>query len=133
MATEGAFVMDESYIANADLSAKQYFLVKLHTVADQVALVAAVTDRPIGILQNDPDASGKPATVRHLGKSKANVDGSGTAIAIGDYLGPDANGRLVKVTTVDRPILAQARRAATTQGSVIEVTLMPFGFFRTAA
>ena len=53
MATESAFVWDESYTAAADLSANQFYAVKL-SADHTVNLCTAATDRAIGILQNKP-------------------------------------------------------------------------------
>ena len=114
-----------SYQANADLSAKQYFLVKRHTTADQCALVASTTDIPIGLLQNKPAATVRAAEVMILGRSKANV-AAATDIAIGDKLGPDANGRLVQKTTNNDIVNAMAEAAATAAtDDVITVTVFP--------
>jgi len=117
-------VWNESYQANADLSAKQYFLVKRHSTEGQCALVAAATDIPLGILQNKPAAAGRAAEVMILGRSKAQV-AAATDIAIGDKLGPDANGRLEKKTANNDIVCAIAEQAATTAtGDIIMVTLI---------
>lgn len=54
--------------AGADLSAKQYFLVKINT-SGQAVLCAAATDKPIGVLQNSP-TSGQEASVLVVGGTK---------------------------------------------------------------
>jgi hypothetical protein len=55
-------------VAAADLSAKQYQFVKLDS-AGKAAVVAANTDRPIGVLQNAPLA-GQEAEVLVVGGTK---------------------------------------------------------------
>lgn len=61
MATDNkAFVVTEE--AGADLSALQYRAVKMNT-SGKIVVIAAITDIPYGILQNKPDASGKPAEI----------------------------------------------------------------------
>src|SRR5438094_724814 len=60
----------ESFTASADLSAKQYYGVKMHTVAMQVALNSSNKDRVIGVLQNKPK-SGEPAEVALHGIRRA--------------------------------------------------------------
>lgn len=118
-------VWTESYAANADLSTKQFFLVKRHTTEGQCALVAATTDVPIGILQNKPAAAGRAAMIVVAGKSKAQVEAT-TDIAIGDNLGPDANGRLIKKTANNDIVCARAEQVATAAtGDIIEVTVFP--------
>jgi hypothetical protein len=131
-ANQSAEVFDTSKVASADLSAKQYFAVKLHTTEDQIALGAAVTDVCLGILQDKPK-SGEAGRVRVLGVSKAVTDGSGTAITIGDKLGTNASGKLVKAHTPDRPIVGTALAASSADGTIIPVLLTPNAVFRTPA
>lgn len=79
-----------SFPANADLSAKQYYAVKLVS-GGKVDVCSAVTDVPIGILQNNPNAADKVAEVMVFGISKVNSD---AAIAVGNQLGTAADGQL---------------------------------------
>lgn len=62
-------------VAGADLSALQYTFVKLDSTGKAVAC-AALTDKPIGVLQNSP-TSGQEAEVVVIGgtKVKAGVGG----------------------------------------------------------
>ena len=64
------------FTASADLSAKQYYFVKLSSET-KVTVCSAVTDKPIGVLQNKP-ASGEQA----LG-SETTVHVCGQAIGAG--------------------------------------------------
>lgn len=130
MAKCSAEVFDFSRPAAADLSAKQFYAVKISGA--NVALCAAVTDIAVGILRNKPIA-GEAASVRQLGITEAITDGSGTAIAAGDALGPNASGKLVKVTTADRPVVARALEASTTDGAIINVLMTPGAVYRTPA
>jgi hypothetical protein len=82
-------VQVESYEADADLSAKQFYFVKF-TGNRKVGVCAAATDIPAGVLQNKPDASGKTAEVMVIGKSKVNSDGALTA---GWLIGTAADGQ----------------------------------------
>ena len=77
-----------TFTASADLSTKQYYFVKLSS-ATQVTVCAAVTDKPIGVLQNNPE-SGEQAIVRCLGISKVSADAT---LAAGDVLGTAADGQ----------------------------------------
>lgn len=54
--------------AGADLSSKQYYFVKVNS-SGQAVLCAAATDKPIGVLQNDP-ASGEEASIVVVGGTK---------------------------------------------------------------
>jgi hypothetical protein len=76
-----------SLVAAADLSAKQYHFVKLDSDG-KAAAIAAVTDRAIGILQNDP-LSGQEAEVLVVGGSKLVAGG---AITEGAIVGTSAAG-----------------------------------------
>lgn len=117
--------------ANADLSAKQFFIVK-QTAADTFDLTSATTDRPFGTLV-EPGKQNAAVTVQTDGIAKVVTDGSGTAIAAGDQVGTDATGRAVKCTTPDRPLLGEAMDASTALGTVIRVKLKPGTSFRTPA
>lgn len=75
-------------VAGADLSAKQYHFVKLDGNGLAVAC-AAVTDEPVGVLQNDPGL-GEEAEIMASGISKLSAD---SAISIGDELGTSADGQ----------------------------------------
>lgn len=76
-------------------STAQYLFAKL-TAADTIAPCAALTDFPIGVIQNNAKKtstdSNVGAEIRQLGVSK--VVSSGT-IAVGAIVGPDANGKAV--------------------------------------
>lgn len=137
MAGEGAYVWRETLSTVTDLSAKQFFIVKLDTGnAEGIALCSATTDRCLGVLQNKPKgATGVPlaAEVLLLGISKMIVDGGASAISIGSYIGTDSSGRGVVKTTPDETIIGIALEASTVTGDIIRVLVMPFAFFRTAA
>jgi hypothetical protein len=77
-----------SRVANADLSAAQFKLVKL-VAGGKVDLCTAVTDRPIGVLQNKPKAA-DVAQVMVVGESKLWAGGT---VAVGDVLGTDTSSR----------------------------------------
>ena len=81
------------FTAAADLSAKQYYFVKLAS-STTVNVCAAVTDKPIGILQNKPE-SGEQAVVRVFGVSKVSADAT---LAAGDVIGTSADGQAQPIT-----------------------------------
>ena len=74
--------------AGADLSAKQYYFVKVNSSGNAV-LCAAATDAPIGVLQNAP-ISGAEASVLVVGGTKLVA---GAAIAAGIKIGTDSAGK----------------------------------------
>lgn len=69
-----------SLVAGGDLSSSQYKFVKMNS-SGQVVAVAAATDRPVGVLQNNP-ASGGVAEVLVTGGTKLVLGGTVTEGAI---------------------------------------------------
>jgi len=86
MAYEASQVRFGNLTAGADLSSKQYHFVKLAS-ATTVDVCSAITDRAIGILQNNP-TSGNTATVTIFGISKIVADGT---IAFNNVIGTSAD------------------------------------------
>jgi hypothetical protein len=72
--------------AAADLSGSQYCFVKVDSNG-KAALCTAVTDKPIGVLQNQP-ISGKEAAVVVEGGTKIKVGTGG--VTVGDRIGTAA-------------------------------------------
>ena len=75
--------------AAADLSAHQFKFVKLDNTG-KIAAIAAVTDIPVGILQDKPNAAGKVGTVMVDGISKVQAD---AALTAGNQVGTAADGQ----------------------------------------
>jgi len=130
MPPTSGYVFDESCIAAASLVTKAGYAVKITAAGKNVNLCAAVTDIGFGILMNKP-ASGAAALVRILGIAEAVSDGSGTAISVGDKVGPDSTGKIVKVATADRPVMGIALDASSASGTLIRVLLTPGAVYRT--
>lgn len=82
----------QSYIAGADLSAKQYHFVKFDSGSgkEQKVVIAGASDKPIGVLQNAP-TSGQAAEVAMFGGG-AYLAVAG-AIAAGGRIKVDSNGK----------------------------------------
>jgi hypothetical protein len=81
-------------VAAADLSAKQYFAVKIDSNGQ--AALAGAGEPAVGILQNKPTA-GQSATVWTFGpRSKALAGGT---IAAGALVAADSSGKFVTATT----------------------------------
>lgn len=74
--------------AGADLSAKQFYFVKL-SAPSTVIVCSAATDVACGILQNKP-ASGAEAKVMAIGISKIS---SNAALSVGNLIGTSADGQ----------------------------------------
>ena len=77
-----------TFTAAADLSAKQYHFVILAS-ATTVNVATAITNAPIGILQNNPE-SGQQAIVQISGISKVVADGT---LAAANFIGTSADGQ----------------------------------------
>jgi len=88
MATEKPlFLM--SFEAGADLSAKQFYFVKLSGTGRGVVVCDGATDKPIGVLQNKP-TSGQIAEVMVVGLSKVSADAD---LAIDALIGTSGDGQ----------------------------------------
>jgi len=88
-----SFSADVGYTAASDLKDKTGLAVKI-TTNGQVDIATAGGGDVIGILMNEPK-KGAGAVVRMAGLAIAIAGGT---VAVGDYLKPDANGKLVKAT-----------------------------------
>ena len=93
MAYESAQIRFGNLTAGADLSAKQFHFVKLAS-ATTVDVCSAITDVPIGILQNTPE-SGETATIAIFGISKPVADGTLTAAR---WIGTSADSQASGIT-----------------------------------
>lgn len=96
-------------VAAADLSAKQYQFVKLDANG-KAAAIAAITDVPIGVLQNAP-TSGQEAEVLITGGTKLVAS---EAITLPAFLSVSSAGKADKIATTDTTqyVVAQAVTAA---------------------
>lgn len=74
--------------ASADLSAKQYYFVKI-SGDNTVTVCAAATDIPVGVLQNAPD-DGEAAEVLAVGVTKISGDED---LAAGNLIGTSGDGQ----------------------------------------
>ena len=110
MAYEASQIRFGNLTAAADLSSKQYHFVKLAS-ATTVNVCTAITDIPIGILQNDP-TSGQAAEICIFGISKVVADGT---LAAGNTVGTSADSQcdaIVAGTDTTVYVMGQAFTAA---------------------
>jgi len=77
--------------AGADLSGSQYKFVKLDNGTGNVVVVDGATDRPFGVLQNNP-TSGQAAEVTIVGGTKVNAGGTAS---VGEPLFANASANAV--------------------------------------
>ena len=119
-AVGGGTVCDESFKAGADLSAKQYYFLRVGAADSAVVVCDGATDIPIGVLQNAP-TSGQTAMVRIWGLSKVNAD---EALTIGWLVGPSADGqadRKIPGTDTTHHIGGLVTRATGAAGEIGEI------------
>jgi len=114
--------------AAADLSTKQYHAVKLDSTARRVAAITnGNAERPVGILQDDPDAAGRTADVAYIGIVKAELGGT---VSYGDSLASNNDGELIADaevadgSAVDLHHIGIALEAGV-DGDIIDVILHP--------
>ena len=136
MGTESR-VFDKSMVGTTyagSLAAAQFYFVKstapnLCSLATGASMMAAAV---FGVLQNDPGATNNTATVRMLGITNLEVDGSGTAILYGDLLVCSTAGTGIKASANLQYSYARAMEA-TTELHIIEAFVQSYGTWSTAA
>lgn len=121
-------VFDHSWKTATDLTSKQNYFCE-YSAVDTVAVCNAAADRVFGVIHV---ATTTGATVRHLGIATVISDGSGTAIAAGDYVGSNSSGKAVKKATADYSVAGIALDASSADGTRIRVLLTPGAWFRTS-
>ena len=104
--------------AGADLRTKQYHAVKI-SAADTVVSCAATTDKPLGILQNDPNTD-EEAVVCVGGTSKYVAGG---VVANAAQIGTKADGRGQTAVATQYPIGKVVSAASGADGDHITVTV----------
>lgn len=127
MATEKV-ILEDTAVAGADLSAKQYCIVKLNSSR---ALVLAGAGDKGHVLQDNP-TSGRYGTFGLVGITKVVAGGT---VAADDYISSDASGHAVAATTAVIPtggsysagtagthIVGQALKAGVS-GDIIEMLI----------
>ena len=123
--------VDLSFIAESDLSAKQWNFVAAGSVAGYVVAASSGSARgAFGVLQNDPTA-GQEATVRVFGLTKLSASAAaGSAIVCGDYLVCGSHGKARLQSDVGgstAAVNAMALESLATGTAIIKAFVMPFG------
>ncbi len=103
----------KSFIADADLSAKRFLIMKFATAANEIGLAAAATDLLVGTLNNKPKAGeGANITLRSGGVTGKVI--AGGTISKGDEITADSAGKAVATTTAGDQVLGIALEDAVT-------------------
>jgi hypothetical protein len=120
MAVEKGPKLDWSAFAGADLSTKQYTLVKWSGTAsaDEVVAVAGATDKPLGVLNNAPK-QGEEADVAISGVVKVLLGGT---VARDADIGAKADGTLIAATVTGTYIVGRALEAGVS-GQIISAVI----------
>ena len=112
----------KTYIAGADLSAKQYHFVKISSSDDETVELAGANGRAIGVLMNDPK-QGEPAEVALIGGgAKLKMD---EAAAVGKYLTSSANSQGEVADAAGEHVAALLMEGAS-DGDIAEVLVVCF-------
>lgn len=101
----------------ADLSAAQYYWVKNSSGS---AALCGAGQQAMGVLQNDPAASGRPGAIAIAGFSKAIAGGN---ISAGAYVAVDANGKSVTAASGDFAVGIAVDSAV--DGDIFTVDVLP--------
>lgn len=110
-------ILCKSFLAGADLSAKQYTFVKLSN--DSTVVTAGAGEGALGILQNNPE-SGDVANVMILGISRLVMS---EAVAVMGKVASTAAGEGAAVTGDDLIYNAMVVQASTADNDEIKVLL----------
>ena len=125
---------DVPFLADEDLTAKQYTLLRPASTAGYAACAnSACSFGVLGVLQNSPSA-GQEATVRLMGTTKVYGEANGTCgLAYGGFVFAASTGR-VEGYASGCPIIGRWLSAAVTSGDVVgEIFLFPFSACTVAA
>lgn len=109
-------------LAGGNLSANQYRFVKPGATEMQVVACTGVTDKPIGVQLDKPDAAGKPVDTVSIGTVPVEA---GAAVAIGAEVQTDASGRAITLASTGFSV-GRALSAAGGAGERITVALNAF-------
>lgn len=115
----------KSFVAGADLSSARYLFVELGSNANEVTVVNATTDIPIGVVTDFyRGTQGMPVTVAIGGTTKVVAGGS---ISKGAWVGPGTGGKAAAKTNNGDIVRGIALESATADGEIIEILLVgPF-------
>lgn len=116
-----------TFKAGADLSAKQFTIVKADSTDNQVVSAAdATTGILLGVLMNTPKSGDTADVYLRNGAGTGKVKAGGT-LAVGDALTANASGLAIATTTGNDQVIGYAAHIAATN-DIVE--FYPAGFTR---
>lgn len=110
-----------SFPAAGDLSAFQHYAVKLNS-SGQITTINATTDKPIGVLQDAPDAANVMGAVCVEGVTKMVVYGG--TLAYNDSVGVGTDGVGAVTTTDNRWVVGDILDSHTDSGANVVVPVL---------
>lgn len=126
----GKYLFGIDGIAASDLTAKRGYAMTFGADGDHLDVISDAPQAYAGVLINNPDV-GQVAQTILLGEAPCMADGT-TDIAVGDSVGPNDSGVMVKKATGDYSVWGIARDALTDAGPTeIRVLLLGPHPFRT--
>lgn len=117
---ESIGVLDLSFKAAGDLSAKQYHFMKVS--AENTIDTSGANERAIGILQDKPNAANEASSVRVVGTSKLKY---GDTIALGQMITSKSDGTGEVVNAASEWVGALALQGGVS-GDIKEVLIVHF-------
>lgn len=116
----------DTFVAGADLSAKQFHLVWIEQKAGAAKVVTAATagQRIDGVLQDKPNADGVACLVAGSGISKVVMGG---AASPGDLLTAKNDGRAATASATAYQRIGKALESAAVDGDVIAMLIKNYG------
>lgn len=97
----------KSFIADADLSAKRWYIMKFASAANEIGIASAATDLLVGTLNNKPKAGeGANITLRSGGVTGKVI--AGATVSKGDQITTDSAGKAIATTTAADQVLGIA-------------------------
>jgi len=108
-----------TFLANGNLSTKQFTFVKLGTTQNDVVNAVAGTDKTIGVLMNAPVDNDTARVTLLSAEGTLRVIAS-TTIAIAAYITATTGGKAVTTASAGDIVCGVAIDAATADGDVIE-------------
>lgn len=106
-------------IAGADLTDKEYYIVKQSASDRSISLCSAGTDFSVGVLQAGATTGGNVSIVARNAEGTFKVI-AGAAITAGTFLTSDSAGKAVSTTSSGDELIGIAMEAASGAGQIIE-------------
>ena len=108
----------KSFIADADLSAKRYFIMKFATADNEIGIASGATNLLVGTLNNKPkEGEGANLTLRSGGVTGKVI--AGATVTKGARITTDSNGKAIITTTAANEVLGIALEDAVS-GDIFE-------------